>query len=352
MSVYKPDDSPYWYVAYNDEMGARVRLSTKRTTKRDALVVEAELRNRVERIRLGLEIRTVNPAHRTVGDAVGWWLEHIASRQAQAVKVAYVVARHINGHAIGKLQLEHVASGAVAKWLHEKADEVSPATANKLRAYLMSVFSRMIERGEFLGANPVKATKKLKTTPPRRRALLASYAQALMSNPPTPGWLVAFTAGAYAGMRRGEIERAFGAPGWPDVDLDSRIISLQKTKTGQPRRVAIHSVLLDVLEDAKRRKVALPTRGAYEGSGDRVKEALLRAGIDDKRATFHGLRGMWATQMLTSGASRDATLFMGWGPRTTTTMDLHYIAFPDAELVREIERLTYPLKGDDDGKQE
>lgn len=346
MSVFKPNDSPFYYIAVTNEHGIRERFSSKKETKREAMAIEAEYRNRVERIRLGLEVRDKNPEHMTVAQAVEWWLTTIAHRQAQGAKVRPVVEKHLSNGVLGKRQLEHVTPAMATSWLHTLSEK-SPATANKCRAYLMGIYSRLIEHGAYLGENPMKLTKRITQTPSSSRKLPPAYVQVLMSNPPTLGWLVAFTTAAYAGMRRGEIERAFGA-GWPGVDLDARIIELRKTKTGRPRRVAIHPVLLDVLEDAKRRNVAMPTRGAYEGSNDRVRDALKRAGIVDKRATFHGLRATWATQMIVCGASSDLVRFMGWGPRKDSVMDLHYVAYPDDVLRGEIDKLHYPIRGEDE----
>lgn len=142
-------------------------------------------------------------------------------------------------------------------------------------------------------------------------------------------------------MRRDEIRRVFAPAGWPDVDLDARIITLRKTKTGRPRRVAIHPVLLAVLKDAKARKVEMPSEGAYEGSNDRVKDALKRAGRVDARATFHGFRGGWATALIGCGGATDIVRYMGWGPRGDV-MEAHYLSYPDSVLCREIDKLSYP----------
>lgn len=349
MSVFKPDDSPYYYAAFLDEHGRRVRVSTKQILKRDALRVEAELRNRAERVRLGLEMRDRNPLRWTFADASAWWVRDIASEQAQGEKVKPVIKRHLIKSTLAHVPIDQLTAADFNEWLKAKAKEVSPASANKFRAYAMSIYSRAIELGRFMGENPVKLTKKLAVDAPRSRALPPTYLQALMSNPPTLGWLVAFTAAGYAGMRASEIHETFGNKPWSNVDLDARIITLQKTKTGAPRRVAIHPVLEDVLRFARRRGVEMPSVSAWTKAPQRVREALSRAGIDDERARFHGLRGMWFTQMLASGADINVAKFMGWGPAPGDSAEMHYLAYSDERLRGEIDKLTYPLKAEDEG---
>lgn len=58
-------------------------MSSKKTTKREGDLFEAELRARVQRQKHGLEVIERNPKGWTVAQAARWWLDNIASKQAQ-----------------------------------------------------------------------------------------------------------------------------------------------------------------------------------------------------------------------------------------------------------------------------
>lgn len=342
---WKHPRSGVFFTDYYDESGRRIRVSTKKRTKREGDLVEAEMMNRAARVRHGLEVRDRNPGRYTVAKAATWWLDTVAAKQAQGPSVRPVVERHIVKSALAGLLLEQVTPGHVKRWLHEKSGgDLSANSVNHLRAYLMGIFTKANEFGLWLGSNPVKETKRLGTDEPESRALPASYVLPLIDHAPTPGWRVVVAVAAFAGMRRSEIERVLAKKGWPDIDFDERIIRVSKTKAKKNRRVAIHPGLWLVLSDARERNVRPPSAGAYLGSNDIISAALRRAGLDDEGATFHGLRGTWATQMQVCGALDGITEYMGWGARTSSVMRRHYQHPPAEALRREIDKLWYPTK--------
>lgn len=338
--TFRPPNSRFWYALYTDELGRRRRVSTKKTTKRQADLVEAELRNKAERIRLGLEVRDRNPDKLTVADAAKWWLSEIASKQAQGAKLGKVIALHIIDDAIGYASVSSLTPARITSWLHSRSG-VKGSTVNHLRSYLMAVYTALIDHGRYIGVNPVKATKRAAVQQAVPRSLPATYVRPLIIQAPTTGWRVCLAVAAYAGLRRSEIARAFAA-GWPGVDLDARIITIGTSKRGTVRRVAIHAELLAILKTAQDINAKMPSKGALEGSGDVVKRALKRGGINDEAATFHGLRGAWASRMMACGASQHVVEYMGWGPRSSSVMLTHYIVFTDDMLRAEIDKLTWP----------
>jgi integrase len=339
---FKPADSPFWWAEYHDAYGKRRRVSTKQRTKREADRVEAELRARVQRQRHGLEVIERNPERLTLAKGAEWCMEHVFAKQAQGAKLAPTLRKHVINDPIGALLLDRVTPEIVTTWMAARASSLSATTVNHLRSYLMSVYTHLHERGLWRGANPVRETKKLPTEEVVPRSLPAHYVLALLLGAPTLEWLLAFAVAAYTGMRRGEIWRVFGVPLWPDVDLAERIITIRKTKRGTVRRVAIHPDLAALLSGLVNHNVTCPSAGTMDNSDRTVTLALKRAGIDDDAATFHGLRGAWATQMMACGASAEIVEFMGWGPRATSVMRRHYVQYPADVLRREIDKLTWP----------
>lgn len=215
-------------------------------------------------------------------------------------------------------------------------------SANHLRANLSSIFTQMQRHGHWLGNNPVRATQRLAVDEPVPDTMSATWVRPCIEAAPTRGWRVVLAVAAFTGMRRSEIGRAFSGT-WPDVDLDERLITIRKSKRKRVRRVAIHAELLAILRDARTCNVVLPSSGALAGSNDIVPNALMRAGIKEPGdAVFKTLRGTWASQMIACGASSDITEYMGWGPRSSSVMRLHYVAYPADVLRREIDKLTWP----------
>jgi integrase len=348
--TFKSNDSPYWIAEWTDELGRRHRTSTKKRTKREADVVEADLRVKADRIRMGLEVRERNPDRLTVAQAALWWWDEIASKQAQGAdgRLWQVVDRHIVAD-LGTLPLDRVTPGVVNSWLHGKIGGPAEGSRNHLRAYLMSIFSRAIEHERWRGVNPVKQTKRIAADDPDGKALPAHYVWPLLLCAPTESWLLAIAIAAYTGLRRDEITRVFGAPGWPAVDLDARVAVIRKSGNANKkgRRVALHVDLVELLKRMRDAKVGLPGSGALPRSAVIVRTALARAGIDDDKATFHGLRGAWSDRLEECGARESVVDFMGWGKSTTSTRRRHYKRLTDEVLRREIDKLTWPIAAEE-----
>lgn len=333
---FRPPDSPYYYAEYIDEHGDRRRVSTKSRTKREADAVEAELRVKAERVRLGLDARPEKRPKWTMEQAATWWLENIAVHQRNGKRVGYVIKAHVIRD-LGALPLEQVTRGRLNGWLADKSRAMSPASCNRLRAYTMSIFSRLIERDLFTGENPVRKTKKLKQPRPVPRAMPASAVWPLINHAPA-AWQLAFKIAAFTGMRRGEI----AALRWRDIA--DGVITVRKTKSGADRRVAVHVTLAVhlaalVLASPSPDDHVIPALD-WNHSSEVVRRAAKSAGLDVS-ASFHGFRGTWASTLIAAGADATVVEFMGWRSNTAT-MFVHYVAFPDAVLHREIAKLVYP----------
>lgn len=329
----------WWASIPQADGGGRKRVSLDTTNRHEAMEREAEMRNASARQRLGLEVRERNPRHLTVSQAVDVHLEKGAARQRQHDMLTLTLGKHVKRDPLGDLLLEEVTPAVVAEWLDRREDEgASPTTANRLKSNLSAVFRTLIERQLWRGENPAKAVRQRKQEPPKSKVLPPDAVPRLIEVAPTDGWRLAFALAAYAGLRRGEIERLQ----WADVDLERRLIRISKTKTDVPRVVGIHRDLLALLQDGKHIGSVIPKAG-WSKSAVIVRNALKRAEVNvgDAQACFHSLRGTWATQLIECGADPFLVRLMGWGPPKGDVMAQHY-ARPTRALVEAVDRLWWP----------
>jgi integrase len=323
-----------WVIEWTDVGGKRRREATKATTKKEAETLEALERVRVERQRRGFEPASRNPSGHTVRTLVDW-----ACVKRKRSKNAYSLEKTLKAHVVGDfalLPLDLVTPASVRVWLDERqaAAGISDGTTNRLRAYLSGVFRLAIEHGQAVD-NPVRSTRPRQVEAPAPRAFAAHLVPLLLSEVPK-GWRLPVAMAAYAGLRRSEIERLE----WANVDLDLGVLYVVKTKTSRPRVVPIHTELRRHMGEAGRGRVV--PKAWWGHSATIVRDALERCGVDAAGATFHGLRHVWASQWVACGARADLVELVGWGPRSGSVMQRHYLQVPVEVLRSEMAKLTYP----------
>ena len=135
------------------------------------------------------------------------------------------------------------------KFLNERMTEkkLSPATRNRHLAHLSSMFNRGKEWG-LVTSNPAQGIKPLRENGARTRFLDGDEVARLLTAASQTFRPILITA-LHSGMRRGEILNLK----WPDVDFKNRIITVQKSKSGNKRMLPMDDTLYEVLG-------VLPTR--------------------------------------------------------------------------------------------
>lgn len=157
------------------------------------------------------------------------------------------------------------------------------------------------------------------------------------------------------GMRRGEALSLT----WENVNLDKRIIRLgiTQTKERRPKRVPIHRDLTPILLaiNSKRKRPAPSDPVFLTPAGSRPHEDSLKKpwgeAIDSlelkPEPRIHDLRHCWKTNASRSDLKdRIADAIVGHGNRKKNVKSV-YLTISDADLVREIDKLTF-----DHGKTE
>lgn len=227
----------------------------------------------------------------------------------------------------------------------------SGSTINKERGSISKMFKVLIE-AHLLDRNPVRDTAPASEKDGQRDVYI-SYGDFQKIAEYCACWVHYIFQTLYmSGMRRGEALSIT----WENVNLDSRIIRLGATQTKErrPKRVPIHKDLVPVLRAAGKEsnftgRVFLAPSGSppNEDSLKKPWREALESLEFDPMPRIHDLRHCWKTNAMRSGLHPlIADAIVGHGDRKKDVKSL-YLTINDADLVREIDRLTF-----DHGKTE
>lgn len=204
---------------------------------------------------------------------MGYWLEVFGDRSAAAI-TPQDIERHKEA----------------------LAQDRAPGTVNRYLALLKTTFSLAVSNGK-LDKNPVKAVKLFKENNARIRYLLPEEEAKLMAALPSYFRPLA-TLALHTGLRRGELLSLQ----WPDINFETRTLTVRRSKHGEARHVPLNSVAYDTLMALKRaRKVLAVHLFATESGGQLHKfghiwvSAVKRAGFDDLH--FQDLRHTFASRL-------------------------------------------------------
>lgn len=357
MSPYKRGGT--WYVEVPAKLsptGKRSRQASEARTEGEAKLLEAEMRVHGDRARKDLGPGVRNPQRLTLKKAAARYLLKMKGRGGYD-SLAHTVAKYIDRSALGDLLLEHVTTAAIETFLAsivvkkrangivDEAAVPAPATLNRIRSCISGAFKTVKKLKLWHGDNPVADVEHRPEPEHHDRLIAPDRIKELVASAPDDDWRLVFALAAYAGLRRSDIAR-LDLDG--HVDLEARVMTIVKGKdprnAGRIRRVGVHRDLVPMIEAARARGLDLRAR-AWQNSAAQVKSAL-----DADEAVFHGLRHTWASQMIECGARESVVEFMGWGRRKSSTFRKHYLDFPNARLVAEIDRLVWPEPPDDEGE--
>lgn len=181
----------------------------------------------------------------------------------------------------------------------------APATVNRMRALLSSIFVYAIKKKKYIKKNPVKTTNSFKEPKGRTRRLSDEERPALLSACRDSQWdrlyllvLMALTTGA----RQGELLGLH----WDDIDFKERTALLIDTKNGESR---ILSIPLETMTELLRFReigsgLLFPSPTKFRKPFEFRKhwhKAMAGAGIVGFR--FHDLRHSCASMMINANVS-------------------------------------------------
>jgi integrase len=283
-SVYQKRGT--WYARVKDGTGAWRSHATWTTTKTEARRLAEDMERRAERQRHGLEPLPAESTQ-TLGQLCEWWLDERCPAQSREGERNRLTL-HVLKTPLAALPLPQVTAAAVDARLREmERDGAAPASLNKLRAVLHTVFARAAKARLWTGANPLEAVEPRRV--PRRAydTLRAEEVAQLLPHVPED-WRGFFAAALLTGMRKGELCGLQKR----DVDLARGFILVgrsyerETTKGGHTDAIPIAPGLVPYLEEALESKgdLVFPwPDGRMRSTGTDpqkiLRTALARAGL-------------------------------------------------------------------------
>ncbi len=245
-----------WYVRFKDAAGRSRRIRTTATTAAEARALAFELERKAERQRLGLDPATPD-AQITLAQLCSWWLSRYCPPKSQETERyrfgKYVICPPAAWKPrLGDLPLAVLSTSDLDQLL--KAMETAgraPATVNKLRGMLHSVFETARRKKKWVGPNPVADTDSRHVVKQIRPTLSAEEADLVIEQVPA-SWRGVFATAFYTALRKGELLGLRKR----DVDLERLELTVghsygqEGTKGGKVDVLPIAGALVPFLEQA------------------------------------------------------------------------------------------------------
>lgn len=271
----------------------------------------------IEQVRRGL--RSPNPPDKSFNDLCDYWIAKRAVRKRSRKDDESIIRRHLRP-AFGPIRLREFGVARVDDFVVAQAHLDKKTVANHL-TLLVTMLNVAVDLGWLLRAPRIKKPRVplftrdfyfLRTDDEIRRFLDAAWSE---------GEIVGalYTAAVYTGMREGEL----AGLRWEDVDLERRLITVQRsvagpTKAEDVRYVPVLDQLLPVLKKLRLRCPGVflfPNRdGGMHQSAARIFQEVLhrvlaaagfkpveRNGKLRPYVTFHGLRHSFASHWVMRG---------------------------------------------------
>ncbi len=330
-----------WRARWTDENGKRQSRSFK--YHRDAEQFERQQKSEVEQVRCGL--RKPKPIDRTFKVACDYWEKNVVPLKKSGENDISILRKHLRP-ASGRLLLRELETGTarVDRFILQfRQTGNGDKTLNNVLTLLTSVLRKAVDLG-WMAATPkirkprIRAISSdfsyLRTTDEIRRFLAAADEEGEMV------YMLYLTA-IYTGLRAGEL----AGLRWDDVDLERRLITVQRsysgtTKAGDARYVPIVNALHGQLRSWRLRHpgnlVFTNRAGRMIGKSARITKQIFHRVVDSagfptrqrrngktrRYITFHDLRHTFASHWMTAGG--DLFKLQNILGHKTTAMTLRY----------------------------
>ncbi len=187
-----------------------------------------------------------------------------------------------------------------------RKEGLAPATINHHLTLIKTIYNRAIRDG-LLTVNPAIRVKKYKLNNQIVRYLTPKQETTLLEHLPNTLHPLVKTA-IYSGVRQGELLRLT----WDDVDWNTGILTVKKSKHGEVHRVPMNSIVQGVISELYQNR---KTDRIFPFDDSKMRkafnEAIKAAGLAPFR--FHDLRHTFASRLAMKGVN-DRTLMVlgGW----------------------------------------
>ena len=200
---------------------------------------------------------------------------------------------------LGTLRLTEVTPARVEEHRKKRLQVVEPATVNRDVALLKKMLSLAVQ-WELIEVSPLRRLQMLKEPPPRSPVLSSTDEEKLLRG--CSGYLHELIVLALAtGARQGELLALTAG----EIDFEQGVLVIRDSKSGDPRLVPLATASLERLKPFKDKPANTPVislRSKPVASGT-ASQAFRRLAARQKlNLTFHDLRHVAATRMLSKGA--------------------------------------------------
>ena len=328
MSIYQRGKKKIWWARFTGPDGERIHESSKTTDRRAAQEWHDALKAKRWR-----EARMGDRPARLWNDAVVQWLKETSHKRTHDEDIAKL--RWLDRF-WRDWPLERITRAEVQRVGAFKAEESSPATANRYLALVRAILTRACKVWEWLDRAPAVT---LYPEPKRRvRWLTREEADRLVAA--LPPHLAAMAIFALAtGLRESNVTGLL----WAQIDLRRchAWIHPDQAKARKAIAVPLNADALAVLraQIGQHEEYVFTYRGrpVTRTTDSAWYKALDRCGIEDFR--WHDLRHTWASWLVQSGCSLQRLMELGGWSNYETVLKYAHLAPGDlAEEARRIER--------------
>ena len=298
MGVYKRGD--VWWIRFTAPNGCRIRQSSGTADRQAAQELHDRLKVRCwEEQRLGVKV------DRSWKEAAVRWLKETSHKRSHDKDVAKL--RWLDQY-FGHLMLSQITRELVDRIGERKADESSPANANRYLALIRSILRRARDDWEWIDQIP--KVRLYRESRRRVRWITQEQAAKLLAELP-PHLCEMARLSLSTGLRQHNVSHLR----WDQVDLARKVawIHHDEAKAGRAIGVPLNEDALAVL----RSRLGQDASYVFTYKGKPVERcstkawhsACTRAGIEDFR--WHDLRHTWASWHVQSGTSLQELMELG-----------------------------------------
>ena len=330
MSLFKRGST--WWVDFTTPSGERIRCTANTEEKSQAQEFHDKLKSDAWRVnKLGEKPK------RTWDEAALKWLtetQHKATHEGDKSQLRWL-QQYLRGRLLENIDRELIATIGEAK-----AQQSSPATANRHLALIRAVLRKAVHEWEWIDKTPrVKLYREAKR---RIRWITPEVAKQLLAELPEHQRNVVLFALA-TGLRQANVMKLE----WSQVDAErgTAWIHADQAKGRRDIHVSLNSVALGVLQAQAgkhpSRVFTFRGRPINQANTKAWKGALKRAGIEDFR--WHDLRHTWASWLVQNGTPLNVVQEMGaW---ESEGMVRRYAHLAPAQLAQHAEIVSNLLDG-------
>jgi integrase len=253
-SLLKRPRSKFWFAAFTDANGRRLKKSTKTTDKRLALRIADEFETAANKRRTYLQVRRVlgefsknllgvDMKEPTVREHFQTWLAAKAptTSPSTAAFYQYATAKFVTWLGTrAEKEISLIQRGDITLFRNERASVVSPKTVNHEIKVLRMVF-RAARKDGILTDDPAEFVETLSSRNKAsvRRAFTIEELKSVIGQC-NDEWRSLVFFGLYTGQRLGDL----AALKWSSVDLEQEQVRLRTQKTGKSMSIPISAPLM------------------------------------------------------------------------------------------------------------